>query len=344
MLWAFIATIAIGFLFTAASNWTGLNPLRGPALAGLCGLWLLARLAFLVPDMRAYWLGVGSELLFFAIATAALARVIYPRRSRRNYGLPVMVALLGLSDALYLLAAPQGDYTQLMRHFHAGLLSMGVIALLVARRVIPFFASRAVSGLDLPLHTHTGAWQLAAGVLAVLCTWLSWPQAAAAALVLAGGLALWQTLAWKPWSVRHQPLLWVLYAGYASLGAGLLVAAAHAVGGVARLAWPVHVIGMAGFSVLIIGMVTRTALGHLGRPLRTDHSMVISYGLIILSAAFRLLALLPASASLLWLQAAAWSWVLGWALYLWRFFPLLIRPRLGQPDARIQRPATPPRT
>jgi len=84
------------------------------------------------------------------------------------------------------------------------------------------------------------------------------------ALAAAGGLALWQLAAWQPWAVRRVPPLWILYAGYAALGVGLLVAAAHAAGWVLRLAWPAHVIGVAGFSVLIIGMVTRTALGHSG--------------------------------------------------------------------------------
>ena len=32
MLWAFVATIAVGFLFTAGSNWTGRNPLQGLSL------------------------------------------------------------------------------------------------------------------------------------------------------------------------------------------------------------------------------------------------------------------------------------------------------------------------
>src|SRR5690606_39264096 len=123
-------------------------------------------------------------------------------------------------------------------------------------------------------------WQVAAGLLAVLGIWLSWPTLAAGALALAGGLALWQTLTWQPWAVRRHPLLWILYIGYASLGVGLLLGAAHTLGQVARLAWPVHVIGMAGFSVLIVGMVTRTALGHLGRPLRTDRSMIASYAFI----------------------------------------------------------------
>ena len=48
MLWGFIATIAVGFLLTAASNWTGITPLKGWALGLLSALWLLARGAYLV--------------------------------------------------------------------------------------------------------------------------------------------------------------------------------------------------------------------------------------------------------------------------------------------------------
>src|SRR6187401_3202552 len=43
MLWGFIATIAVGFLMTAGANWTGINPLEGPALGVACTLWLVAR-------------------------------------------------------------------------------------------------------------------------------------------------------------------------------------------------------------------------------------------------------------------------------------------------------------
>ena len=76
------------------------------------------------------------------------------------------------------------------------------------------------------------------------------------------------------------PLLWILYAGYLGLSIGCW-SAAQLAGLVVRVAWPAHVIGVAGFSVMILGMVTRTALGHLGRPLQTDRSMVLSYALII---------------------------------------------------------------
>jgi uncharacterized protein involved in response to NO len=86
---------------------------------------------------------------------------------------------------------------------------------------------------------------------------------------------------------------------------------------------------MAGFSVLIIGMVTRTALGHLGQPLRADRTMVASYALVIAAAALRLLALLPTLHALFLLRASAAAWVLAFALYLWRFAPMLVRPRAG---------------
>jgi len=55
----------------------------------------------------------------------------------------------------------------LMQRFHAGILCMAVIAMLIARRVIPFFAMRAVAGLQVPMHIRTGHWQLGAGALAI---------------------------------------------------------------------------------------------------------------------------------------------------------------------------------
>lgn len=344
MLWGFIATIAVGFLLTAGSNWTGINPLKGWPLGLLSLLWVLARLGYLLPGTGPFWFAATCEMLFFAWAAVALGRAIYGARSQRNYGVPVLVLALGSADALYLWAAWQGDFVLVMQRFNTGLLCMAVITLLVARRVIPFFAMRAVPGLSIPMHTHSGHWQLASGGLAIVTGLLGWMPAVAWLLAAVGAIAWVQLLAWKPWTVWRIPLLWILYLGYAGLGAGLLVAAVHE-GGWAqawglRIAWPAHVIGMAGFSVLIIGMVTRTALGHLGCPLRTDHSMVAAYLLVIAAAALRLLALLPTSLALSALHASAGAWVLAFTLYLWRFFPMLIRPRIDQAAGAVSLRAT----
>ena len=175
---------------------------------------------------------------------------------------------------MYLLAARDGDFALLMQRFDAGLIVMAIIALLITRRVIPFFAMRVVPGLKLPMQTRTGQLQLGVCGVAVICLLAGLRLPAAIALGVAGLLSLLQLARWKPHAVRGHPLLWILYVGHAGLGVGLLMAACALAGVALPPALPVHMIAMAGFSVLIIGMVTRTALGHLGRPLahRSQHA------------------------------------------------------------------------
>ncbi len=327
MLWGFVATIAVAFLMTAGANWTGINPLKGSALAVACVLWLIARVGFLAGGNGLFQVAAAAELGFFLLAAVAMMRAVYQAKNARNYAVPWLLVGLGAADALYLLAARDGDYALLMQRFNAGLLVMALIALLIARRVIPFFAMRAVTGLTIPAQTRTGQVQLAACAAGVIFLLASVPMLTAIALGLAGMLALWQVVTWKPYAVRSNPLLWILYAGYTGLGIGLLLTALKAAGVTMPPALPVHMIAMAGFSVLIIGMLTRTALGHLGKPLATDRSMRASYLLVLIAVALRLTALAPTVFTLLALQLSAAAWMAAFALYLWRFAPLLIRPR-----------------
>jgi uncharacterized protein involved in response to NO len=178
------------------------------------------------------------------------------------------------------------------------------------------------------MQTRSGQAQLATCAIAAVCLLAGQTLPAAIALGATGAIALVQVLRWKPWAVRGKPLLWILYAGHAGLGIGLLTAACATAGAALPRALPVHTIAMAGFSVLIIGMVTRTALGHLGRPLATDRTMVWSYALVLAAVVLRLVALAPTPFSPAALQLSATAWVVALALYLWRFAPMLIRPRL----------------
>lgn len=331
MLWGFVATVAVGFLLTAVSTWTGTHPLAGRSLAVLCLLWLTARVGFLAPGATAFLLATASELAFFTGASVAIGRAVYLTRSRRNYGVPLLVLGLGSGDAWFLWAVANEHYALGRQLFGATLLGMALLALLVARRVIPFFAMRSVPGLKVPMHTRSGQWQLAAGSLAIPCSLWGAPRASAVFLAVAGGIAMVQLAAWKPWAVRHVPMMWILYVGYAALGAGLWVAGWQLAGwpsaGNVRAAWPVHLIAVAGFSVLIIGMITRTALGHLGRPLKTDGAMVGCYVLMITAAVLRLLALLPSTLAPMVLQTSAGAWIGAFGIYIYRFAPLMTRPR-----------------
>ncbi len=344
MLWGFIATIALGFLLTASATWTGTNPLQGKPLALLCGLWVIARLGYLGSSAALLGLAIIAETLFFLVAALALWRVISKAKSTRNYGLPWLALGLAIANLLFMQAASRGDYNALMTAFNIGLIDMAVIAMLVARRVIPFFAMRAIKGLELPMQTATGQVQLGMGLFAIATGLVGLPRIMAIALVLTGAISLYQLITWKPLAVRGRPILWILYAGYAFLGLGLILAGAWLLNltptNLTRAAVPVHLIAMGGFSVLIIGMVTRTALGHLGRPLVLDRSMLLSYILMLAAVGFRLAALWPSAAYTVLLQLAAACWSLSLALYLWRFVPWLIRPRPGATPATAPPPPT----
>lgn len=327
MLWGFIATIALAFLMTAGANWTGINPMSGKLLAFACVLWGVARFGFLLPWEAAFWVAMAAELAFFILGSSAMLRAVVISKNSRNYAVPGLLAGVGGMDALYLLSARNGDYLLLMQRFNAGLVVMALIALLIGRRVIPFFAMRAVHELSLPKQTETGWVQLGACTVGVLGLLLNLPIPTAFSLGLAGVLAIVHIVSWKPLAVRSNALLWILYVGYTGIGIGLMMAAWAQAGLALPRALPVHTIAMAGFSMLIIGMVTRTALGHTGRPLATDRTMLTSYWLMLIAVVLRLAAIanIPATAVLLNLAGAAW--IASLALYLWQFTPILIRPR-----------------
>ena len=84
---------------------------------------------------------------------------------------------------------------------------------------------------------------------------------------------------------------------------------------------------------LIIGMITRTARGHLARPLQVGRAEVLAYCLIIAAALLRVL--LPLAAPQ-WVSAAfgfaAFAWAAAFAIYLWIYTPWLVRTRADGKD------------
>lgn len=331
MLWGFIATIAVGFLLTASATWTGFNPMKGGPLAVIALAWLAARMAYLAGGETAFLAGLAFESIFFGYSALKLMQVMLKGKSTRNYGIPFLVLGLGISNVLFLLATLKGDYLLLIERFNTGMLFMAVLTILIARRVIPFFAGRMVPGLEIPMLAGSGRAQLVIGAVAIAAGLLRLDTVMAVTLALVGLIGLYQVWRWKPLSVLHKPMLWILYLGYLGLALGLLAAAAHlmGVGGIflARDAAHVHIIGMGGFAMLIIGMVTRTALGHTGRPLALDGSMLASYWFMVAAVVLRLAALWPSSVAGPLLHATAAAWVISLGLYLYRYVPILIRPR-----------------
>ena len=331
MLWAFIGTIAVGFLLTASATWTGHNPMEGAAMGVTTIAWVVARVGYLIGSEWAFYTGAAFETFFFLFAAHRLMRVMIKSKNRRNDGLPFLVAGLGIINLLFLYEASQNDYMLALERFNLGMVGMAIVALLVARRVLPFFAMRMVPGLSVPMLTRNGHVQLTVSTAAILLGLFGYKVWMGYLLGIAGLMAIYQVIRWRPWDVLGKPMLWILYLGYALMAIGLIVAGLQMTGHfysiIDRPATFVHLIGMGGFGALIIGMVTRTALGHTGRPLALDKSMLASYWLVVIAIVLRLVALYPLESFQTWLDLSAVAWMLAMALYLWRYVPLLIRPR-----------------
>lgn len=81
------------------------------------------------------------------------------------------------------------DYHQLLHYVLLGMLCMLCITLL-ARRVIPFFASRAVEGVSFPLSTHSCQYQVVFTMLAIATRTFELDALSALLLAGAGFIAL----------------------------------------------------------------------------------------------------------------------------------------------------------
>ena len=108
---------------------------------------------------------------------------------------------------------------------------------------------------------------------------------------------------------------------------------AAAAGGWVTSSVAVHALTVGAIGGLVIGMMTRTARGHTGRPLRADGFEVACYVLVALAAVVRVF--LPLVAPAMLLEAVLGSavlWSAGFALYAIRYWNVLTRPRVdGRP-------------
>ena len=330
MLFGFALAVVVGFLFTAGRNWTNRPTPTGGALAALALLWVAGRVLVLTPYG---WAAAIVNTAFPLAAAVALAIPFVAAGNRRNY---VFVVLLLLFSA----AALTVHLDQLGVVKFPGWIGIQValdallfIMTVMAGRVIPMFTNNGVPGARAtrrPLVEKAALGSvlalLVADALQVHGAWL----AALAGIAGAAHLSRW--LLWQPWKTRHAPVVWVLHIAYFWIPVHLGLRALAQMGWVAP-SLAVHALTVGAVGGLMIGMMTRTARGHTGRPLRADRWEVACYVLVISAALVRVF--VPMAAPALTIHAVLCSaafWSAGFGLYALRYWPVLTSPRLdGQP-------------
>jgi uncharacterized protein involved in response to NO len=330
MVFGFAIAVIIGFLFTAGRNWTGLWTPRRGHLAALAGVWLAGRIAMLLfpPPFAAV-----VDLLFLPLAAWPMYRVLARSGNKRNMFLVGLLALLFSANATYHAAVLGWIELAPAAAIHAAILIIVIIEFVIGGRVIPGFTANGVPGSKPITNERRDRVAIALTVLAAL-GWISGisPPLTAALAAVAGCAQLLRLVGWKPHVTLSNPLVWILHLSYAWIPVGFFALALAALG-MASSSLAFHMLGLGATAGLIIGMITRTALGHTGRPLKAGRAEVAMYVLLHLGVVARLMASLPLLAlrdPMLVLAAACFSG--AFLLYVAVYGPYLFRPRIDGRD------------
>ena len=325
MLFGFAVAIIVGFLLTAGKAWTGLPTPRGPALAALAGLWLAARITAVTGPYAAY---AVLDMALLPLVAVILVRVLLRAGNQRNLPLALILALLATANLIFHLAVAGLVTVSAMTPLYAGLALIVMIECVMGGRVIPAFTMSVTPGLKLVAPVWVERVTLGATALG-LAWWVFAPASVVGLIVLAlaSVLHVKRLLGWRPALTVKRPILWILHAAYAWVPVGLALLALAQIGLVSVSAG-VHALAVGATGGLIIGMITRTARGHTGRPLMASKAEVLAYALVMSAAVLRVLLPVVAPAMLAtWIIAAALAWSLAFLIYLWIFTPWLMRTR-----------------
>ncbi len=327
MVFGFAVAIVCGFLFTAVRNWTGLPTPTGARLAALCALWLAVRIAYL---LGANLPALAGELLLLVLVAAILLRLLVRAGNRRNYFVAALFIVLAVVDLLFhaSLAGVATGFTA-QSAGRIGLYLIVALTTVIAGRVVPMFTLSTLRGVRQFRDVRLDRAALVAMVLAfgLDLAGIEGPVLATCA-ALAALLQFARLAGWGPIATLRTPLLWILHLAYAWLPIGLALMAAAALGWVpASLA--AHAFGLGLIGGLIIGMITRTALGHTGRMLVAGRAESAMFALVLGAALVRVAgALAFPQEYLAVLVGAAVLWSAGFGLYLIVYWPKLSRARV----------------
>jgi len=330
MLFGYATAVIAGFLLTAVRVWTNKPTPSGLPLMLLAALWIAGRVLVLTP------FALASALVNAAFPAAVAVAIGVPLLRARNVQNYFFIGLLLMMGVLILVMhlASQGKIGPSPRlGLHLALDLVLFIMAVMGGRVIPMFTNNGIPGTGATRHPIVEKFALGSIILLFVADLMQFPGTIVAMIALMGALVHGARLyLWKPWRTLAKPLVWTLHAAYAWIVIHLTLR------GFSELellpgSYATHALTVGAIGGLTLGMMTRTARGHTGRPLVADRFELTMFLLIQAAAVIRVFGgvLLPA----LYMASIGLSgllWALAFGLYAFRYWPILTRPRLdGKP-------------
>ncbi len=335
MLFGFAGALVCGILLTAMPSWTGAAEIRGAPLRLLAALWLLGRVCFLFQRELPAPLVTLTDGALLPVLGLLLAVSVRGARKRLFAWTTLPLGAFAAANFLYYAGVRTGSTGEIERALALAVDALMFLFTLYGGLFVPAFTRRwlRARGIDSkPLspavEAATAAAMLAFALADVLHAPPRWVTVTAGAAAL---IHAWRWARWRGWRAFRDPILRCVHLGYLWLIASFLLRACAGT----RAAWQdaaIHAFTIGAYSTLKLGLMTRVALKHTGRPVRADRAMRFAYALLPIAALARIGFALAHGPE--WLVgAAALLWALAFSIYAFRFAPLLVRPSLPRPLA-----------
>ncbi|MDA8793395.1 NnrS family protein [Bacteriovoracaceae bacterium] len=332
MIFGFTGALIAGFILTASANWTNSEPYQGKALLILILSWIIERCSYFLPLNEKYLFVLMN--LFFPILWFMLLRKLWRFPKQKYVFLPILLGItIGKLFHSYGSLYSIDSFEFSGREVAVGLIRF--IVLLIAGRVIPFFTIKKIKGVKIDLPR----WINPISLLAILTLAFPWPESTSK-FVLVSILSvaiianISRQIMWKPLSTLKIPILFILHIGIAFINLELILKVIGIFDDQVHYTQAaLHMLLAGGVGVVGIGIMTRVSLGHTGRVIMTDLWTKIAFISIISGSILRVL--VPIYYSDYFVQSlyiASCMWTIGFLIFLFRYFGILISPR---PDGKI---------
>jgi uncharacterized protein involved in response to NO len=150
--------------------------------------------------------------------------------------------------------------------------------------------------------------------------------------LFACALHLYRLAHWQGWKTAGVPLLWSMHLSYVCIPLALLGLAFVGSNPIA-IKNVMHLLAVGTIGGMILSMMSRVSLGHTARKMELSRGMATAFGLIFIAAVTRALlpVLNPSLTHWSW-RISAVLWIVAFAVFVFRYYPVLTRPRVdGKP-------------
>jgi uncharacterized protein involved in response to NO len=334
MIFGYGMAVAAGFLLTAVRNWTNIQTLQGYPLAGMASLWLAARVVgWMIPEQILPMMLL--DLIFDLWFIVAIFTPILRAKQHDQIGIASKLILLMLANLFFYFGVSGSMEQGIAWGLYSGLYVLLALVFTMARRVLPMFIER---GVGYPVTLKNSKWIDRFGIYVFVLFMIAdvfWRNVSVTAVLAAllAAIHAVRLVGWHTKGIWKKPLLWVLYLGYGGATFGFLLKALAPFTTLSP-SLALHAFALGGIGMITAGMMARIALGHSGRNIQ-QHSRLLAPAFISLGVAFVARVLLPMISPALyklWLGIALAAWLIAFALFVWEYAPILIKPRAdGKP-------------